>query len=42
MSSAIQFDPIRLLPEAEELRIEVREFLNEEIAAGNCAPVRAP
>jgi acyl-CoA dehydrogenase len=34
MSQAIQFDPIRLPPEAEELRIEVRAFLAEEIANG--------
>ncbi len=42
MSSAIQFDPIRLPPEAEALRLEVREFLNEEIAAGTFDPVTAP
>jgi alkylation response protein AidB-like acyl-CoA dehydrogenase len=34
MSVAIQFDPIRLPPEAEALRLEVREFLKEEMAAG--------
>jgi len=34
MSVAIQFDPIRLPPEAETLREEVREFLKEELAAG--------
>jgi acyl-CoA dehydrogenase len=34
MSQAIQFDPIRLPPEAEALRIEVRAFLAEEIANG--------
>ncbi|MDP6876860.1 MAG: acyl-CoA dehydrogenase family protein [Alphaproteobacteria bacterium] len=34
MSVAIQFDPIRLPPEAEALRVEVRQFLKEEIAAG--------
>ena len=32
MSQSINFDPIRLPPEAEELRLEVREFLAEEIA----------
>ena len=42
MSSAIQFDPIRLPPEAEALRAEVRAFLNEEIAAGTFDPVTAP
>ena len=26
MSQSINFDPIRLPPEAEELRLEVREF----------------
>ena len=31
MSQSINFDPIRLPPEAEELRLEVREFLAEEI-----------
>ena len=34
MSTAIQFDPVRLPPECEELRAEVREFVREEIAAG--------
>ncbi|MBL4720219.1 MAG: acyl-CoA dehydrogenase family protein, partial [Alphaproteobacteria bacterium] len=34
MSTAIQFDPIRLPPETETLRAEVRAFLKEEIAAG--------
>ncbi len=34
MSVAIQFDPIRLPPEAEALRVEVRQFLKDEIAAG--------
>ena len=38
MSSSIQFDPIRLPPEAEELRKEVRAFLREEIAAGTFDP----
>ena len=38
MSQAIQFDPIRLPPEAEELRIEVRAFLAEEIANGGFDP----
>ncbi len=38
MSVAIQFDPMRLPPEAEELRGEVREFLTEEIALGTFDP----
>ncbi|MBL6598194.1 MAG: acyl-CoA dehydrogenase family protein [Alphaproteobacteria bacterium] len=38
MSQAIQFDPIRLPPEAEELRIEVRAFLAEELANGGFDP----
>ncbi len=42
MPSTIEFDPIRLPPEAEELRTEVREFLDEEIAAGTFDPETAP
>jgi len=42
MSGAIQFDPVRLPPEAEELRAEVRAFLAEEIAAGRFDPKTAP
>ncbi len=38
MSVAIQFDPIRLPPEAEALRGEVRQFLQDEIAAGTFDP----
>lgn len=38
MSSTIEFDPIRLPPEAEELRTEVRAFLKDEIAAGTFDP----
>jgi len=34
MRSAIQFDPIRLPPEAEALRQEVRAFLDEERESG--------
>ena len=34
MSSAIQFDPVRLPEEAEALRVEVRAFIAEEVAAG--------
>ncbi len=40
MSTALQFDPIRLPPECEELRSEVRAFLAEEIAAGTFDPHR--
>ena len=38
MSQAIQFDPIRLPPEADRLREEVRAFLRDEIAAGAFDP----
>ena len=38
MSQAIQFDPIRLPEEAEELRLEVRTFLAQEIANGGFDP----
>ena len=38
MSVAIQFDPIRLPPEAEALRAEVRQFLKNQIAAGTFDP----
>lgn len=40
MSSTIRFDPIRLPPEAQKLRAEVRNFLREEIAAGTFDPTR--
>lgn len=40
MSSTIQFDPIRLPPETQTLREEVRDFLREEIAAGTFDPTR--
>ncbi|MEL0113663.1 MAG: acyl-CoA dehydrogenase family protein [Rickettsiales bacterium] len=42
MSTAIQFDPMRLPPECEELRAEVREFVREEIAAGTFDPNTTP
>ena len=41
MSVAIQFDPIRLPPETEVLRGEVRQFLKNEIAAGTFDPNEA-
>jgi len=37
MNSPIQFDQVRLPPEARALRAEVREFLRQEIAAGTFA-----
>ena len=42
MSSGINFDPIRLPPEADELRREVRAFIDEEVAAGRFNPSTAP
>ena len=38
MSTAIQFDQLRLPPECESLRAEVRAFLKEEIEAGSFVP----
>jgi len=38
MQTAIQFDPLRLPPETEELRQEVRAFLADEISAGTFDP----
>ena len=38
MQTAIQFDPLRLPPETEALRQEVRAFIAEEIAAGSFDP----
>jgi acyl-CoA dehydrogenase len=38
MQTAIQFDPIRLPPETEKLRQEVRAFIAEEVAAGSFDP----
>lgn len=40
MTAALRFDPIRLPPECEELRREVRTFLADEIAAGTFDPHR--
>ena len=40
MSANLHFDPIRLPPECEKLREEVRDFLAEEIAAGTFRPDR--
>ncbi|MGM4903031.1 acyl-CoA dehydrogenase family protein [Tardiphaga sp. 866_E4_N2_1] len=38
MTAVLRFDPIRLPPECEQLRKEVRAFLAEEIAAGTFDP----
>ncbi|BAT57971.1 acyl-CoA dehydrogenase [Variibacter gotjawalensis] len=38
MSSALNFDPIRLPPECEALRAEVRQFIAEEIRSGTIDP----
>ena len=38
MTAALRFDPIRLPPECEKLRKEVRAFLAEEIAKGSFDP----
>ncbi len=38
MSAALRFDPIRLPPECDALRDEVRAFLADEIAAGTFNP----
>src|ERR1700751_3759269 len=38
MTAALRYDPIRLPPECEKLRKEVRAFLAEEIAAGTFDP----
>jgi acyl-CoA dehydrogenase len=40
MTTSLQFDPVRLPPECERLREEVRDFLAEEIAAGTFRPDR--
>src|SRR5260221_5374936 len=38
MTAALRFDPIRLPPECEKLRKEVRAFLAEEAAKGTFDP----
>ncbi|HEX2536989.1 MAG TPA: acyl-CoA dehydrogenase, partial [Pseudolabrys sp.] len=40
MTTNLQFDQIRLPPECEALRDEVRAFLAGEIAAGTFNPYR--
>lgn len=42
MTSALQFDPIRLPPECEALRAEVRDFIAGEIRDGVIDPVNGP
>lgn len=37
----LQFDPVRLPPHCQALREEVRQFLDEEVAAGNFDPERS-
>lgn len=39
--TALHFEPLRLPPECEKLRLEVRAFLADEIAAGTFSPQRA-
>ena len=38
MQTAIRFDPVRLPPETEALREDVRAFIKEEVAAGTFNP----
>src|SRR4030088_3367908 len=40
MTAALRFDPIRLPPECEQLRKEVRAFLAEEVAGGTFTPFK--
>src|ERR1700712_3170943 len=40
MTSALRFDPVRLPPQCEELRREVRAFIADEVAAGAFDPSR--
>ena len=40
MTANLRFDPIRLPPECETLRSEVRAFIAEEVAAGTFDPNR--
>ena len=42
MPQVIQFDPIRLSPAAQSLRVEVRQFIREEIERGTFAARQAP
>ena len=38
MTTSLSFDPIRLPPQCEALRTEVRAFLAQEISAGTFDP----
>ena len=38
MSTELTFDPIRLPPECQKLRAEVRQFLAEELGSGHVSP----
>src|SRR5882757_1696505 len=40
MTASLSFDQIRLPPECEELRTDVRAFIAEEVAAGSFDPER--
>ena len=40
MTTSFRFDPVDLPPEAEELRREVRAFLEREAALGGFSPGR--
>ena len=40
MTTSLRFDPIRLPPECEALRQEVRAFLADEVARGTFNPDR--
>jgi alkylation response protein AidB-like acyl-CoA dehydrogenase len=42
MPQAIEFDPIRLSPAAQQLRAEVREFIRDEVALGTFEARQAP
>ena len=41
MSANLRFDPIRLPPECETLRQDVRAFIAQEVAAGTFDPNQA-
>ncbi len=38
MSTELTFDPVRLPPECQKLRSDVRQFLAEELEAGTYSP----
>jgi len=41
MAKELEFDPVRLPPECQELRAEVRAFLDAEVEAGTFNPHQA-